>query len=182
MIIPPLEVSLKSGLKVTLRSVPPSEAQLLLDHLRISHRESYRNLNRPSEFWDKMSVEEEEKILRGMEESKRRFMLGAFLDGKIIGGLANFGHDNSFQEFNGMIGLSIQSVYHGSGLGTAMMKYAMEKSKEGGCHRLELTVRTYNTPAIALYEKLGFQKIGTLKEVAFVDGKFVDEYMYDFLL
>lgn len=182
MIISPVEVTLKNHLKIILRSVAPSEAQLLLDHLRISHRESYRNLNRPGEYWDKMSVSEEEKILRGMEESKRRFMLGAFLDGKIIGGLANFGHDHSFQEFNGMIGLSIQSAYHGCGLGLAMMKLAMEKSREGGCHRLELTVRTYNSPAIALYEKLGFRKVGTLREVAFVDDKFVDEYMYDFLL
>jgi RimJ/RimL family protein N-acetyltransferase len=181
MIIPERSFTLKNNVQVVLRSVKPSEAQLFLDHARIAHRESYRNLNRPPKFWDNLSVEEEEKILKNMEESKRRFMLGAFLDGKIIGGLANFGHDQSFQEFNGMIGISIQSAYHGIGLGEAMMRYGMEKSKEGGCHRLELTVRTFNTGAIALYEKLGFQKVGTLRETAFIDGQFVDEFMYDYL-
>ncbi len=181
MIIEGKSFVLKNNTQVILRSVKPSEAQLFLDHARIAHRESYRNLNRPPDYWDKLTVEEEEKILKNMEESKRRFMLGAFLNGKVIGGVANFGHDQSFQEFNGMIGISIQNAYHGLGLGEAMMRFAMEKSKESGCHRLELTVRTYNTGAIALYEKLGFKKVGTLRETAFIDGQFVDEYMYDYL-
>jgi RimJ/RimL family protein N-acetyltransferase len=62
------------------------------------------------------------------------------------------------------------------------MQYALTQARELKFHRLELTVRTYNTDAIALYEKAGFQKIGLLKESAFVDGAFVDEYCYQLIL
>lgn len=51
-----------------------------------------------------------------------------------------------------------------------------------GIRRLELTVRTFNAPGISLYEKLGFRRVGILNSAALIDGKFVDEYMYERLL
>lgn len=45
-------------------------------------------------------------------------------------------------------------------------------------HRIQLNVISFNTPAIALYEKAGFQKEGTMKEFVLRDGKRYDLYMY----
>jgi RimJ/RimL family protein N-acetyltransferase len=45
-------------------------------------------------------------------------------------------------------------------------------------HRLQLNVIAFNTPAIALYEKAGFIKEGTMKEFVLRDGKRYDLYMY----
>ena len=40
------------------------------------------------------------------------------------------------------------------------MRVAIEKARDRGLTRIELTVREYNKPAISLYEKLGFQVEG----------------------
>lgn len=163
--------------------MPPSEAQLLLDHLRISHRESYQNLNRDGQYWDKVTLEEEEKILTNLENANMRFMMGAYDGTRIVGGLGIFGSDpGTFTRFTGMLGISIQRAYQGTGLGTVMMNYAIEQCRSAGLHRLELSVRTYNPEAIALYEKVGFRRIGTLTDTAFIDGKFVSEYLYEKIL
>lgn len=182
MIISPIEVTLKNSTKLILRSVLSSEAGIMLDHLKISHGESYRNLNRGREFWEDVKVEEEAKILEKFETAPMQFMLGAFDGDRIVAGLGVFGNDNGYGRFSAHLGISIQRAFCNSGLGTAMMKYAISKAKECGLHRIELSVRTYNPEGIALYEKLGFRRIGLLKEVALIDGKFEDEWLYELIL
>ena len=49
-------------------------------------------------------------------------------------------------------------------------------------HRLELTVMIHNAPAIALYQKFGFQIEGTKRASLKVDGTYVDEYVMSLLL
>ncbi len=56
------------------------------------------------------------------------------------------------------------------------------KPSEAGFHRVELTVRTFNDSGIALYEKAGFKRVGLLKDVAFIDNAYVDEYLYQLIL
>ncbi len=45
-------------------------------------------------------------------------------------------------------------------------------------YRIQLNVIAFNTPAIALYEKAGFKKEGTMKEFLLRDSKRYDLYMY----
>lgn len=183
MIIESKEIILKNQKNIILKSVRPCESQDMLNHLRISHRESYRNLNRSGDYWDKVTLEEEEKILTNLENNPRCFMLVAWDGDKIVAGLGIFNSDpNTHTRFSAMLGISIQKAYQNTGLGTAMMNYAMEKCKEAGLHRLELSVRTYNPEGIALYEKVGFRRIGTLTDIAFIDGQFVSEYLYEKIL
>ena len=61
------------------------------------------------------------------------------------------------------------------------MEYTIESAKPR-FSRLELTVRTFNPSTIALYEKCGFEKVGLLKNAAFIDGEFMDELIYQRLL
>ena len=42
--------------------------------------------------------------------------------------------------------------------------------------RIELRVYVDNAPAIALYEKFGFEIVGTHRRFAFRHGKYVDGY------
>jgi RimJ/RimL family protein N-acetyltransferase len=44
-------------------------------------------------------------------------------------------------------------------------------------HRVSLTVFAHNTPAIALYEKLGFVREGRIRESVFLDGGYMDEIL-----
>ncbi len=175
-------VKLKDGRSATLKSASPDEAELVLQHLKISHKESYRNLNQGSAHWDTVSVEEESKFLADLEAGKNRFMIVAWVDGKIVGGLGLFSQAAEFVRHNATLGMSIQNAYSNSGLGTHLMNTALENAKQIGLRRIDLTVRTYNTAGIALYEKVGFQRIGLLKEIALIDGQYVDEYSYQLLL
>ncbi len=78
--------------------------------------------------------------------------------------------------------MSIQASYCHSGLGTEMINHALQSAKEAGFHRAELTVRTYNEAGIALYEKVGFRRVGLMKHAAFIDNEHVDEYLYELIL
>lgn len=182
MKISPKKVTLKNGKEVILRSPLASEAENILNHLRVSHTESYKNLNQPAEYWNGFTVEDEAKILTDFENTKNKFMLCAFYNDKIIGGLGFAGYQAEFVRKTGSLGMSIQNDFSNSGLGTAMMQYTLELAKEFGFHRVDLTVRTYNQPGIKLYEKMGFQRIGHLKDAAFIDGEFVDEFSYQRIL
>lgn len=182
MNIPPKDVSLRDGKKVELRSATALDAQNLLDHLCISHSESYQNLNTSHKYWEKVDIEEEARLLEKFENSTNSFMLVALIEGKIVAGLGLFGQEKEFTRQNAGLGISIQIAYTGTGLGTSMMEYALATARKAGIHRIDLTVRTYNGPAIRLYEKLGFRRVGLLKEVALIDGKYADEYYYELLL
>jgi diamine N-acetyltransferase len=50
--------------------------------------------------------------------------------------------------------------FHGTGIGRALMKQAVDISREMGRKRLLLGVNRENTAAISFYEKAGFAKVG----------------------
>jgi RimJ/RimL family protein N-acetyltransferase len=182
MKITPGEITLKNNKIITLRSPDPDEAQNLLDHLYITHSESYKNLDRTAESWKDFPLETEIEIIKGFVESKNKFFVTAFHDGKIIGGLGISGDGRPFRTHSATLGMSIQNAFKNQGLGSQMMSKAMEEAKKMGLHRIELTVRDYNESAIALYEKFSFEKVGTLKDTAKIDGGFVNEYLYQKIL
>jgi RimJ/RimL family protein N-acetyltransferase len=176
------KISTKNGQKIVLRSPLASEAEHILNHLRITHAESYKNLNQSFDYWNEFRVEDEAKILTEFENAKNKFMLCAFYNDRIVGALGFVGFQAEFVRKTGSLGMSIQNEFSNSGLGTQMLQYTLELAKEIGFHRVELTVRTYNQPGIKLYENLGFQKIGLLSDAAFIDGDFVDEYSFQIIL
>jgi ribosomal-protein-alanine N-acetyltransferase len=51
----------------------------------------------------------------------------------------------------------------GLGLGEAIMRFVIAKSREAGATFMTLEVRQSNTPALTLYRKLGFEIMGTRK-------------------
>jgi RimJ/RimL family protein N-acetyltransferase len=59
----------------------------------------------------------------------------------------------------------VAPAFRGRGIGGAMMRLALRKAfEEHRVHRVELGVFDVNPRAIALYEKLGFQRDGTRRE------------------
>jgi len=176
------KISLRNSREITLRSATPSDAENILRHLRITHSESYKNLNQSAKHWESFSVSEEEKILADFENSSAKFMLVAFFENRIVGGLGFWGYQAEFVKRSAGLGMSIQKEFCGIGLGAEMMKYTFTQAKQMGFHRIDLTVRTYNESGIKLYEKVGFERIGLLKDAAFIDGEFVNEYFYQKIL
>jgi len=70
----------------------------------------------------------------------------------------------------------------GKGIGAEAMSLALRFAfHELNLHRVQLTVFAYNNRAIALYEKLGFQREGVYREFLHRDGLRYDMYLYGLL-
>lgn len=74
-------------------------------------------------------------------------------EGKIIGFLGMWLVVSEAQIMN----VAIHPDYQGHQLGTVLMKVAMGLAAKEGCDEMTLEVKTTNTKALKLYEKLGFE-------------------------
>lgn len=72
----------------------------------------------------------------------------------------------------GSLGMGVIASFRGLGVGKALIKTALQQAVIKGLTRIELTVREHNTTAIALYEKMGFEKEGTHKNGVCIDGNY----------
>ncbi|CAM3925411.1 GNAT family protein [Flavobacterium branchiophilum] len=81
-------------------------------------------------------------------------------------------------------GVGIVPKYFGKGLGKKMLLEIIAFCKSNGMSRIELSVATHNHKAFQLYENVGFQKEGMLKNYGFLksDNRFIDEYLMAILL
>lgn len=84
---------------------------------------------------------------------------------------------------SGWIAIGIgEPEYRGRGYGYEAMQLALQFAfDEINLHRLQLTVFSYNINAIMLYENLGFQREGVMREALLRDGARYDMLMYGLL-
>ncbi|MFO1458640.1 MAG: GNAT family N-acetyltransferase [Verrucomicrobiota bacterium] len=76
------------------------------------------------------------------------------------------------------LGMAVRDDWQGRGVGTALMQAAVDLADRWmQLRRLQLTVFVDNAPAIRLYQRFGFEVEGTLRELAYRDGRYVDGLM-----
>jgi RimJ/RimL family protein N-acetyltransferase len=72
-----------------------------------------------------------------------------------------------------------EAAYRGQGYGREALGLLQRFAyHELNLHRLQLTVFSYNVPAIRLYERCGFQREGVMREFLQRDGQRFDVYLY----
>ncbi len=77
----------------------------------------------------------------------------------------------------GELGLAVHDAWERRGIGTKLLGSLLELADRWlNLTRIELTVFTDNSQAIALYEKHGFVREGKLERYAFRDGGYADVY------
>lgn len=81
-------------------------------------------------------------------------------------------------------GVAVEAGSRKQGAGSRMMTEILAKVREMGFTRVELTVGTGNSTAIRLYEKMGFQNEGMLKNYSYLksEGRYIDEYVMGLIL
>ena len=62
-----------------------------------------------------------------------------------------------------MMNVAVDPAFRRRGIARALVTSLVEELAKAGNHSLTLEVRASNTPAIGLYEKLGFRQIGRRK-------------------
>jgi len=80
------------------------------------------------------------------------------------------------------LGSYLLAAARGHGIGRAMSEATFAAARRLGFRKLVINVRADNTAAQTFYAQLGFQPCGRLTKQAFVDGRYVDELIYELLL
>jgi RimJ/RimL family protein N-acetyltransferase len=80
----------------------------------------------------------------------------AVTDGQVIGMI----HVEASRHGFGEIGMLVDRGWRGRGVGSALLRAAVDLAREQNLHKLSLEVFAHNTAAIALYRKCGFVEEG----------------------
>lgn len=163
--------TLKNGLIYELREVEVSDAQVVLDYMRIINKETQNLTREPEEF--NMTLEQEEQFLLKTVESKDNHMIALFIENELAS-CAGF-HGSPLRRLNHKVslGISVLKKYHNLGIGYIVMNELIAKAKEYGKLKMELEVRSDNPNAIHLYKKCGFTVEGERQMGFYVNSKYV---------
>jgi dephospho-CoA kinase len=80
------------------------------------------------------------------------------------------------------LGSYVLAPVRGHGIGQAMSRATFAAARAAGCTKLVIAVRADNLNAQAFYTALGFRPCGRLTRQAFVNGRYVDELLYELFL
>jgi ribosomal protein S18 acetylase RimI-like enzyme len=100
--------------------------------------------------------------------------LVALKGSKVVGWCDVHPRDREGFRHCGTLGIGLLPEYRGKGTGRRLMEETIARARQAGLLRVELEVYASNAAAIALYEKLGFEREGLKKRGRFIDGKYDD--------
>lgn len=105
-----------------------------------------------SDPWSERSVASE-------LNNKLAFWLVAEEDGRVAGYVGS----QTVIDESDVMNVAVHPDFRRQGIAETLMVQLVDALKEMGSHCLTLEVRASNDPAIALYEKLGFEEVGRRK-------------------
>jgi L-phenylalanine/L-methionine N-acetyltransferase len=133
--------------------------------------------NQPRAVWGTLQlpyVSVDSRRARNAASPSSSIRLVAVVEGKAVGAISLQRFENR-RAHVGAIGMGVHDAYAGRGVGTALMAAIIDLADRWlNLKRLELQVWADNFPAIALYEKFGFEREGLLRAEGFRDGAYAD--------
>jgi ribosomal-protein-serine acetyltransferase len=159
------------------RPAVPADAEALADLIRRNEGHLRRYLPAVA---DMASIELVRSHLAGVaDRAARREVLEWYLfaDGKLCGAVRL----NKIEPENRKASISylLDADYQGRGIATLAVRAFLGYSfGELALNRVELTCATSNARSISLAERTGFLREGLLREAEFLNGSFVDHYVY----
>ena len=160
-------------MEVIITKAVPDDAEEILECLKIIGGES-DNLTFGAEGLP-FSVEDERQYLAYLQDSTSSVMYVAKVDGKIVGTASFDGYPRERMKHRGGISVALVKSQWGKGIGSMMMEKLIAFAKEEAkAEIISLEVRSDNAAAIHLYEKYGFENIGTFKGFFKIHGEYVD--------
>jgi len=76
----------------------------------------------------------------------------------------------------------VHKDHRGKGLGRSLMQELIAAARENGLHAMIGGIDASNSGSISLHEKFGFKHVGTLPQVGFKFGRWLDLAFYQLLL
>jgi RimJ/RimL family protein N-acetyltransferase len=109
------------------------------------------------------SVGEERRYLRTVTRYPHAAVFVAESDGRVVARLSLARDPHPASSHVADLGLMVAASHRRQGIGRALLDTAFEWARASGVRKLELHVFPHNTPALALYESLGFVREGVRK-------------------
>lgn len=159
------------GLKYIIRSAVEADAESLSE-LRLQIDGETENLDRePGEaFIDPQGFQ---TLIKADSESDRNLLLVAETDGRLIGFSRCAGTDLKRFRHKVEFGVGVLKEFWGYGIGKNLLQESISWADVNGIKKMTLNVMESNDNAKKLYEKLGFEVEGVLKDDKLLsDGKY----------
>ena len=109
------------------------------------------------------SVGEERRYLRTITRYPHAAVFVAESDGRVVARLSLARDPHPASSHVADLGLMVAASHRRQGIGRALLDAAFEWARASGVRKLELHFFPLNTPALALYEGLGFVREGVRK-------------------
>jgi phosphinothricin acetyltransferase len=76
----------------------------------------------------------------------------------------------------------VERAWRGRGVGRRLLAELIERARTIGYHKMMLSAFPTNASGVALYERMGFVKVGVLHEMGQLDGRWVDTLIMEKML
>ena len=172
---------LKNGQTLLLREAVPDDAEKILAYLNQVGGESDNLLFGENGF--PMPLEREQAFLGRMAGEEKSIFLVGFVGEELVT-VASVDALTARERVAHRAGVSVtvRKAYWGQGVGRAVMEALIGFGKSQGLEVLQLEVRSDNTRAVSLYEKLGFEKMGLYRNFMKVNGHPADAWYMNLYL
>ena len=125
---------------------------------------------------------QEMQLIKEIHEDPNSVMIVA-KDGDEIVGIATLsGNQKTRLSHRAQMGVSVLKSYWHQGIGSKLVAIIIGYAAEASIEIIELEVVTSNETAIALYQKYGFEVIGTYENFMKIDDHYVDAYLMNLYL
>ena len=104
-------------------------------------------------------------------------------DGELLG-FATYGPFRTFPAYKFTVehSLYVARAHRGRKIGPVLLQAIIERATQQEYHAMIGAIDSSNAASIALHTKLGFQLVGTLPEVGFKFGRWLDLCFYQLIL
>lgn len=107
---------------------------------------------------------------------KHRLMFVALAGEEVIGWCDITPESRQILSHRGELGMAVHPDHRRRGIGDRLIEVTVGAARQSGLDQVELTVRTDNHRAIALYLQKGFAIVGTSPRAIKIDGAYYDCY------
>ncbi|QPQ34259.1 MULTISPECIES: GNAT family N-acetyltransferase [unclassified Lysinibacillus] len=169
------------GRKCYVRTFQEKDAQSLMGLVSRNKYfwSTYEPLQRPEYYTVEAQYKKIQESLYLMN-SKREFTFGIYELGtnNLIGHISLYAIKR-LPYSSAFVGYAMDEIYVGKGIVSEAVELVVQFAFEQiGLHRVEAYVSTENSASIRVLEKSGFQQEGLLRKLLYINGQWVDHYMY----
>lgn len=143
-----------------IREASITDAKELIEYLNLVGGQSNYLTFGANEF--NLPVEQKEDFIRSVQNSNNEYLI-AISNEKVVGSICSSIFDNSHFKHNINFDVTVLKDCQGMGIGKALVGQFIDKVKVNPeISNIVIEVRSDNSNAIKLYEKLGFTKVGEI--------------------